>query len=174
MTDPAAAAAAARVQAAFERVHRDRMAGLPFVNEALRVELVGLRRWQGRWLGVLVTPWSMNLMLLPADDAPEGTPPWPRLATGEFAEFAFPAGVLSFLGGREGEAGEYLTCSLFSPVFEFADQAAARQMAEACLLALLDPQAAAAQAAPAREPQPSLSRRRFLGGAGDAARTAEP
>jgi [NiFe] hydrogenase assembly HybE family chaperone len=147
MTDTAApvagdaGAVAARVHATFGRVQRERMAGLPFVNEALRVELVGLRRWRGLWLGALVTPWFMNLLLLPGDG--EGTseePParWPRVATGEYAQFAFPAGTMSFLAGREGEVGEYLSCSLFSPMFEFADHETARQTAAACLVALFD------------------------------------
>ena len=51
-----ATAIAARVQAAFERVWRERMVGVPVVNADLRVELIGLRRWRGLWLGVLVTP----------------------------------------------------------------------------------------------------------------------
>jgi [NiFe] hydrogenase assembly HybE family chaperone len=173
-----AAAVAARVQSAFEGVWRERMAGLPFVNEALRVELVGLRRWRGLWLGVLVTPWFMNLMLLPGggvahDD--EVRAQWPAVATGEYAQFAFPAGVLSFLAGREGEVGEYLACSLFSPMFEFGDHASARQTAEACLLALFDPEAAAAQAAAAQPAAVPVSKRDFLRGRWhDPAATAAP
>jgi [NiFe] hydrogenase assembly HybE family chaperone len=166
MTEPAElvdaqAAVAARVQAAFERVLRERMVGLPFVHPALRVELVGVRRWRGLWLGVLVTPWFMNLLLLPGDGVPDADAPaavWPRVRTGEYAQFAFPAGVLSFLAGREGEAGEYLSCSLFSPMFEFAEHEAARQTAEACLTALFEPSevepshaAAGAPAAPVHQ-----------------------
>ena len=144
MTDPADAGAqaiVARVQSSFERVQHERMAGLPFLNEALRVELVGLRRWRGLWLGVLVTPWFMNLLLLPGDgvaDGDEVPARWPAVRTGEYAPFAFPAAVLSFLAGREAEVGDYLSCSLFSPVFEFADHDAARQTAQACLAALFD------------------------------------
>lgn len=179
MTEPsvaaevAAAAVATRVQAAFDRVQRERMAGLPFVNEALRVELVGLRRWHGLWLGVLITPWFMNLLLLPGDDPADDAVPWPRLPVRETARFAFPAGSFEFIAGHEGEAGEYLACSLFSPVFEFADQATARQTAEACLAALFD----AASAAPPpvlaepREQPAAISKRDFLRGrwSGDAA-----
>jgi [NiFe] hydrogenase assembly HybE family chaperone len=166
MTEPLAddSAVAARVQAAFERVARERMAGLPFVNEALRVEMVGLRRWHGLWLGVLVTPWFMNLLLLPGDgaaDGPEVAAKWPSVPFGDSVQFAFPAGVLSFLAGREGEAGEYLACSLFSPMFEFADHATARQTAEACLGALFDPATAAPPAAAA---PPPVSKRDFLRG----------
>ena len=164
-----APAIAARVQAAFELVRRERMAGLPFLNEALRVELVGVRRWCGLWLGVLVTPWFMNLMLLPGDgmaDDEEVPARWPTIATGEYAPFAFPAGVLSFLAGREGEVGEYLSCSLFSPVFEFADHDAARQTAEACLTALFDTATAAPPPELATEPAApaAVSKRDFLRG----------
>jgi [NiFe] hydrogenase assembly HybE family chaperone len=164
MTD--AVILAGRVQAAYQRVQRERMAGLPFVNAALRVELIGLRRWQGLWLGVLLTPWCMNLLLLPGDAAGgDGQPqtPWPRLVAGQTAQFAFPAAVMSFFGGREDGFGDYLACSLFSPVFEFTDQDHARATAEACLLALLDPAAAAAQAAPAKAPV-DAGKRNFLRG----------
>jgi len=150
MTD--AATLAGRVQAAYLRVQRERMAGLPFVNEALQVELIGLHRWRGLWLGVLLTPWCMNLMLLPGDAAgsdDEAPASLPRLRAGQSAQFAFPAAVMSFFGGHEDAFGDYLSCSLFSPVFEFTGQDEARATAEACLLALLDPSAAAAQAAPA-------------------------
>jgi len=169
--DADAAAMAVRVQSAFERVQRERMTGLPFVNEALRVELVGLHRWRGLWLGVLITPWFMNLMLLPGDGkgGDDDRPParWPAVQRGDYAHFAFPAGVLSFLAGHEGEAGDYLACSLFSPMFGFADHEAARQTAEACLTALFEPPA---PAAPADAPQDevaapaSLSKRDFLRG----------
>jgi [NiFe] hydrogenase assembly HybE family chaperone len=174
MTDPAARADAdapaivARVQSTFERVRRERMAGLPFLNEALQVELVGLRRWRGLWLGVLVTPWFMNLMLLPGDGAAEGDEvpaAWPTVRTGEYAPFAFPAAALSFLAGNEGEVGDYLSCSLFSPVFEFADHDTARRTAEACLAALFDAATAAQPPVDAEPAAPqSRSKRDFLGG----------
>jgi [NiFe] hydrogenase assembly HybE family chaperone len=74
---------------------------------------------------------------------------------------------MSFFGGREDEFGDFLACSLFSPVFEFTGQDQARATAEACLLALLDPSAAAAQAAPATAPASSpvnAGKRNFLRG----------
>jgi [NiFe] hydrogenase assembly HybE family chaperone len=174
MTEPACAdadatALAARVQATFERVRSERMVGLPFLNEALRIELVGLRRWHGLWLGVLVTPWFMNLLLLPGDGVADGdkvAASWPTVRTGEYASFAFPAGVLSFLAASEGEVGDYLSCSLFSPVFEFADHDTARQTAEACLSALFDAATGAKPPALAedRAAPESASKRDFLRG----------
>ena len=46
-----------------------RMEGLDFVNPALSVEAVAFAPWQGHWLGVLITPWFMNLILAPRDTA---------------------------------------------------------------------------------------------------------
>ena len=124
---------ASRLEAAFGAVYEQRMQGLPFVNAALAVEAVGFRPWNGHWLGVLITPWFMNLVLLPDDDAA-----WPALRAGEKCGQSFPAGVFEFIAGREGTLGEYLACSLFSPMFEFADHETAHLVAAAAREALFD------------------------------------
>lgn len=126
-----------RLVAAFRAIHATRMRGLPFVNERLAVEAIGFRRWNERWLGVLLTPWFMSLVLLPDDTARAR---WQPLKPGACAAYEFPAGVFEFIGGREEAIGEFQSCSLFSPVFEFADQATARLAAEAALAALFDAQ----------------------------------
>jgi [NiFe] hydrogenase assembly HybE family chaperone len=142
-----------RLASAFRAIHATRMRGLPFVNERLAVEAVGFRPWNERWLGVLVTPWFMSLVLLPAD-APGAR--WQALKTGASAAYAFPAGVFEFIGGHEDAIGEFQSCSLFSPMFEFADQATARLAAEAALAALFD--------APERARAAPVSKRDFLRG----------
>ncbi|MFZ5539012.1 MAG: [NiFe]-hydrogenase assembly chaperone HybE [Pseudomonadota bacterium] len=144
----------ARLAAAFGAIHATRMRGLPFVNERLAVEAVGFREWNGRWLGVLITPWFMSLVLLPAD-APGAR--WQSLGCGASAAYEFPAGVFEFIGGRDDAIGEFQSCSLFSPMFGFADQASARLAAEAALAALFDAPARALDAA-------SVSKRDFLRG----------
>ncbi len=116
-----------------------RMAGLPFVNPALAVEPVGFARWDAHWLGVLVTPWCMNLVLAPCDPRA-----WPAVAPGATRRFDFPAGPFDFVGARDEAAGEYLVCSLFSPMAAFADQASARAVAACARAALLDAGTAAA------------------------------
>ncbi len=63
MMDPAS-----RLEAAF-RAAALRMQGLPIVNPALEVEAVGFAPWEGSWLGVMVTPWGMNLTLVPGEPA---------------------------------------------------------------------------------------------------------
>ena len=130
MTEPAPARA---LEHAFRAVLDERMRGLPLVNDALRVEAVGFRPWGGHWLGVLVTPWFMNLVLLPLDGEAGDCP-----RIGESASHAFPAGVFDFIGAHDARAGAFQSCSLFSPMFEFADQDVARGTALAALDALFD------------------------------------
>ena len=49
----------------YQRIADERMQGMPFVNRALRVEAVDFRAWDDHQVGVLITPWFMNLILLP-------------------------------------------------------------------------------------------------------------
>jgi [NiFe] hydrogenase assembly HybE family chaperone len=162
------------LEQAFTKVWCERMDGVPILNSRLNVEAVGMCEWNAHWLCVLVTPWFINLMLLPQ----EATPSWSGLKTGEKMLHRFPSGRFEFIAGEEGELGRYLMCSLFSPVLEFEDQEAARIAAVAARDALfdagLDPDAekqkAKAEAAEAGAggqttvaPEP-LSRRGFLSG----------
>jgi [NiFe] hydrogenase assembly HybE family chaperone len=109
-----------------------RMRDLGFFNPALRVEAIGFAPWQAHWLGVMVTPWFINLMLLPREGPPAVRP-------GAKRGHRFPAGDYEFIGGHDAVIGAYEICSLFSPVLEFADHETAREVARLALGALLDP-----------------------------------
>jgi [NiFe] hydrogenase assembly HybE family chaperone len=160
-----AASPALALQEAFHAIHDERMRGLPFVNEALQVEAVGFREWEGRWLGILITPWFMNLVLMP-----HRAGQWAAVKVGDAWRYRFPAGAFEFVGGHDPAVGEFQACSLFSPVFEFDDQDTARLTAIAALDALFDPAHREpapyepSPAAPAEPPQPTpMSKRDFLG-----------
>lgn len=120
-----------------------RMQGLGFVNPALRVQAVGFEPWKGFWLGVMVTPWSVNLMLLPRDPAA-----WHPVRAGEKRSYEFPAGHYDFIGAVDSLVGEYRMCSLFSPALEFEDHAAAALVAKLARAALFDATNAASDQAP--------------------------
>ena len=135
-----------RLEAAFRAVAA-RMQGLGFVNPALEVEAVGFAPWEGHWLGVVVTPWFMNLTLTPHDPAR-----WRSLAQGEKRRYVFPAGEYEFIGAHDDVAGEYQICSLFSPLLEFEDHATARLVAELAREALFDTANADDSPQPATEP----------------------
>jgi [NiFe] hydrogenase assembly HybE family chaperone len=124
------AALTARVENLYRRISVH-MAGLPACNAALDVELVGLRDWQDRYLGMLVTPWTVSLLLLP------GAAEMRRLGADERQCWRFPSGEYDFMGGGEGHLC-FQTCSLFSPPDEFASQEDARVIALAALDALFE------------------------------------
>ena len=112
----------------------ERMRGLGFVNPELRVQAVGFEPWEDHWLGVLVTPWSINLMLLPRDRTL-----WRPVRPGDKQRYAFPAGDYDFIDAIDPLVGEYRMCSLFSPALDFQDHDAAVLVATLALSALLDP-----------------------------------
>jgi len=153
----------ARITEAYERIWRTRMADVPILNARLQVEAIGFRPWQEQWLGALVTPWSLNLMLLPGDGD------WASLPAGSERFVSFPAGRFRFIAGRDDLLGESHSCSLFSPVLEFTDHKAARLTAEAALTALFDAAHAPAEdhLLRAQPPEPAavpVSKRDFLSG----------
>lgn len=147
------------VEEAFFRIGRERMADVPILNDALSVATVDFQRWQGHWLGAVITPWCMNLVLVPGTDAG-----WERTGDNQRRFVRFPAGDFAFLGAVEPEVGEYQTCSLFSPMGRFSSQAEAIATARAALGALLT-EPAKESTAPRSDDAPapvSHSRRRFL------------
>ena len=133
-----------RLREVFSRIQAERMADVPLLNPALTVETVGFRLWQDSWLGVLITPWSMNLLAL------AGVTPFAPLGAHAVDSLTLPDGAVDFHGAFEPALGHYRQASLFSPMWQFAHQDAARATAEE-VMNLLFPAA----------PAPDLSRRRL-------------
>lgn len=126
-----------------------KMRGLPVYNEKLDIQLVGPREWEDDWLGIVATPWCMNIVLLPRAEA---TP----LLEGTSRERLFPSGRYDFIAGHLPGVGGMESCSLFSPMHEFDSPAVVRLVAEHALSELLDP--------PGESVPPQMSRRGFLRG----------
>lgn len=132
MTDPLSPTDQGRVQelvGVFRHIGEERMKDLGLYNPALQVEAVGFRRWNGWLAGILVTPWFMNFLLLPADPATD----LKGAEVGSRRRIALPKGEVIFLVG-DGEAlGLYLSHSIHSPMGEFPDHAAASTTAWAAV-----------------------------------------
>jgi [NiFe] hydrogenase assembly HybE family chaperone len=111
---------------------------------------VGFREHDGRQVGVIVTPWFMNLTVLPS---PADTAIW---VEGESARLVFPSGAYDFVVSDLSEVGLIGTCSLFSTMTEFTDHEAAQLAATSVAEALFQPEPA--------PPAPTVSRRQLLGG----------
>lgn len=110
------------------------MRGLPLYNGALTVEAVSFAVREPWLSGVLLTPWSMNLVLLPDS----GQDPLDALP-GVRVRIVLPAGDYEFmLSALEGFA-PHLSLPLFTTVTAFTDQATARAVAQEVVQALYHP-----------------------------------
>lgn len=134
------------------RIAAERMADMPMLNPAVRVAAVGFERHDNEWRGVLVTPWGINLLLLPA------TEQWNAPQAHQRAFRAYPSGTFAFLANREEGLGDYLACPLVHDMQHYADHETAVLTAQACLVALDTAPASAEADAPE-----SPARRRLFG-----------
>lgn len=147
----------AELAALFTHIAHTRMAGVPVLNAALQVEAIGFEclppgEGDAAGLGILVTPWFMNLVRLPLqrDDS--------AAQVGRTHEEPLAGQRFGFIGAHEAAVGAFGACSLFSPMFEFADQPTARATA-LDVLAHLRP-----SPVPAARTEPVPARRSFLFG----------
>lgn len=143
----------AALVARFEEIGATTMRGMPIYNDGLRVEAVGFRLWDTDLLiGVLVTPWFMNLLLLPVDPVPmTGV----RLGRRETVDL--PAGPRPFLWSGDEALGAWRSHSLVSPMDRYQfHEAAVVEGRESLAAALTPPE-------PDSGDVPDPGRRRMLG-----------
>jgi hypothetical protein len=186
------------LEARFAQIAQTRMQGVPMLNERLHVQALGFApQGDEGWVGVLITPWFMNLVWLPYDEvrlqerppthgARDARAPEVRATEAAAAPRPTPVGatrrrqignhVFAFIGAFEEDFGAYEACSLFSPMFEFVDQAAAVATGIAVMQILREP---ASQDKVTTKPvgaPPLASRRAWLFGPNSAGRapTAPP
>jgi [NiFe] hydrogenase assembly HybE family chaperone len=139
----------------FVRVQTERMVGIPLLNPVLRVEAVGFE-----WAvgvdevatpvaeGVLITPWFMSLLRLPAVNGPHGN----RVGRKTVRDFGCER--FDFIGAHDPAIGYHETCALFSPMSGFTGQDLARETALASLALVRHPPEADGVAPVAAEPLP--------------------
>lgn len=120
-----------KLESVFSDIAQTRMAGLPICNPAMRVQAVGFREWQEHWVGVLITPWTISLVLMPGDHAPLKT-----LGADEKMTWEFPSGHYEFMGLNDPALGTCQICSLISPVSDVARHEDAVSIAEQVMAAL--------------------------------------
>lgn len=120
-----------KLTADFREVWHAKMREVPLVNKALSVEAVGFENREGRVVGVLVSPWFMNLILLPGPGED-----WSGLTAGAKEEVDFPSGRYEFLHNVREMVGGYKACSLFSPMADFQTQMQAVDVARAVMAEL--------------------------------------
>lgn len=152
MPDAAIAVRVAALEALFRAIADTRMSGVPVLNGALCVEAVGFASHAPEpgpddgAIGILITPWFMNLLRLPLVREDDVT------RVGRSRSLTVGRERFDFIGAHEAAFGSFEACSLFSPMFDFPDQAAARLTAVAVLSSLRvePPEHAARPVQPAR------------------------
>jgi [NiFe] hydrogenase assembly HybE family chaperone len=111
----------------YSRIHEERFQGLPIVNPQLAVEALGFRTLAEHKIGALITPWFINLVLLP------GNARWRDRAQGCVCSIELPGGKIDFTVSHDEELGTTLSAALFGSVTDFPDQAMARDVARETL-----------------------------------------
>jgi [NiFe] hydrogenase assembly HybE family chaperone len=135
------------------------MRDLPIYNEKVAIEANGFRPFgDGELLGVVLTPWFMNMIMLPIEPAPMN-----MAEIGRTVSIELPAGKRAFVIGGDEMVGLYRAHSLHSPVLNFTLPGQARAEANRILAMLMTPPAAAAEPA-AKSGASGLDRRALLFG----------
>lgn len=138
-----------RLAAAYRDIAARTMRELPIYHHALDVEAIGFQHMQDDIVGIIVTPWFMNVVI-PADGL-----------RSDHLKVRFPAGCFDFAVSEVAPVGRIASCSLFSPMFEFADMATTRAAAHAALAELMTPSSDDRSKA---EQAGAIDRRAFLRG----------
>ncbi len=130
MNDPQLAAET--LEQIFRQIHQQQMVGIPILNNMLKVQALGFQEFQGRIIGILITPWLMNLLMLPGDNDD-----WSALELGKKQPHRFPSKTFQFIVNEFDGIGKCQTYSLFSPMSEFANQDHALAAAQSFLDTLM-------------------------------------
>jgi [NiFe] hydrogenase assembly HybE family chaperone len=121
-----------QIEAVFKRIEQEQMLGIPLLNPVLEVETIGFQVYQGRPMGLLITPWMMSLMLFPGEGED-----WHALKLGEKQSHRLPANEYRFMVNEIDDLGVCQSHSVYSPMHEFLNQEHALAVAESFLQTLM-------------------------------------
>lgn len=103
------------LEAAFTHVAHNDMQTLPFYRAAIPVKTCGFTLFEQQWIGCLLTPWTLSLLVLPGPDQV-----WSQCTTGDRLALQLPCGNVTFIvsdiADASGQNHQYLSCSLMSPI----------------------------------------------------------
>ena len=111
------------LQEHFEEIRSTHMRGLPILNPRMAVEVVAVRDFGEHRICVLITPWFMNLVMLPGNEE------WSAVEQGESVSIKLPREALDFMVSHDDAIGTFLSVVLFRTVTDFPDQKTAREVA---------------------------------------------
>ena len=118
-----------QIERTFNRIHTESMQGIPILNPAIEVQALGFQELEGRVLGIIITPWLMNVVILPKEDED-----WSHMKLGDKRPHEFASRTYKFMLNEIDGIGLCQTRSLYSPMREFR----CHQQAVAAAQAFLD------------------------------------
>ncbi|WLI75791.1 hydrogenase-2 assembly chaperone [Kosakonia sp. H02] len=117
-----------KVQAAFATISANEMCDLPFLNRQVPVYVTPFTLFEGQWLGCVLMPWMLSLQLFPG---PQQN--WTRRNVGQRLGLQLPYGAMTFTVGELPALGQYLSCSLMSPLARDLTAEQGTGLADNCL-----------------------------------------
>ncbi|ATP90318.1 hydrogenase biosynthesis protein HybE [Aeromonas caviae] len=96
--------------AQYERIAREEMQALPFYHATMPI-VAECTLFEGQWLGCVLTPWMLSVVVLPGPDQL-----WPVRSNSDRLALQLPCGNMTFMVGALPETGQLLACSLMSPI----------------------------------------------------------
>lgn len=116
------------VQAAFRQIAEGEMQSLAFVHPEMPVYVTPFSLFEGQWLGCVLTPWMLSLLIIPGPHQR-----WLRRNISERLGLKLPYGEMTFITGELPALGQYLSCSLLSPLPRELDAEQGQSLAQDCL-----------------------------------------
>ncbi|MCU7937293.1 MAG: [NiFe]-hydrogenase assembly chaperone HybE [Candidatus Thiodiazotropha sp. (ex Dulcina madagascariensis)] len=121
-----------QIEASFTRIQNEQMRGIPLLNPMLKVQTIGFQHYQERCIGIIITPWMMNLIMLPGENED-----WSELELGRKQPHRFPSNPFKFMVNEVDGIGKCQTYSLHSPMHEFVNQDHATAAAKSFMQTLM-------------------------------------
>ncbi len=109
----------------FNTIHQVQMQGIPILNTAISVQAVGFQEYEDRIIGVIITPWLMNLVMLAGEKDD-----WSHLEMGKKQLHEFSSKTYKFMVNEIDGFGKCQTHSIFSPMQDFASHEQAVRAAQ--------------------------------------------
>jgi len=131
--DPRTLDASNQIEICFNKIQRENMEGILLLNKDLEVEAVEFQIWDDHIVGMVVTPWFLNLVMLPNENDN-----WETQKLGEKEKHIFPSQDLIMMFNEIEGFGRCKTFSLCSPMNDFHNQEGARIAGALFLRDLLD------------------------------------